>query len=139
MPQVGSAFGALDLNTLHAVGKILLLGDHLIAYRLKIAGPATTGVVLGVGVEQGLTTAGTVVNTRHLAVVILTAKRAFGATQATDMVLRLGKLFAPDIQGFIDLFHKGFLSSRKMVDRYLFQAPGHTYHACISRRRPYAR
>ena len=110
MAQVRIAFGASDLDTLHAMAEVIQLTDHRRTERLKIAGPAATGIVLGGGVEQRLATTDAVIDARHLAVVILPGKRPFGAAQAADVELFRRQRLTPGIQGFLDFIH-GLLPS----------------------------
>src|SRR5690606_31736104 len=139
MPEVRIALGTGHLDALHAMAEVLPLADHPGGQGLKIAGPATAGVILGRRVEQRGATTGAVVDARHLAVVVLTAEGALGTSQPADMELGLGELVAPRFQGFFDLFHRVHLKGGKKPGLHLSRAPGRTYHACLSERQSFCR
>src|SRR3989338_7673248 len=113
MAQVSIALGTFDFDAVHAVIEVIQAGDGLAVDGLEVTRPTAARVVLGVRIKQLSLAAGAVVNTWHLAVVVLAGKRALGAAQATDMKLLLGKLFAPGFQGFFQLVHRQVSSIEK--------------------------
>lgn len=106
MAQMSIAFATLHFDAVHAVAEIIQAGNGIFTERLKVAGPATPGVKLGIRIEQLSAAAGAVINTRRLAVMVFAGKGSLRATQPTDMKLRIRQLFAPGFQGFFELVQR---------------------------------
>ncbi|MNN53474.1 hypothetical protein D3C81_1682320 [compost metagenome] len=113
MPQVRIAARAEHLDAVHAVAEILHPTQCLGGNRLEIARPATAGVVLGIRVEQRRIAAGTVVDARSLAVVVLAGEGALGPLETADLELAFRQLLAPLIQRLFDLLHVKHLALEK--------------------------
>ena len=78
---MGITLGALHFDAVHAVAEVIQAGDGFTADRLKVAGPAATGIEFGIRIKQLGLTAGAVINARYFAVVVLASKSALGAAQ----------------------------------------------------------
>ena len=102
--EVAAAGRAQHFRTHHPVGRVGLLVDRLLAGRRRESGPAATGVVLRVGLEQLGPAAGTAVRARLEHVVVLAAERRLGSLLAQHLVLLGRQLFAPRLLGLLDLW-----------------------------------
>ena len=105
MPQVSIAAAADHFGAVHAVAEVFVVGDSGLVYRRPVAGPAATGVKLGVAVEQRRIAADAVVYTRLALQMVLAGKGAFSAPKAAYLVLRFGELSAPVLIRFAHFVH----------------------------------
>ena len=106
MPQVGVAASAPDLDPMHAMTEVIQAGNGRIAYRLEIAGPATAGVELGIGIEQWRITADAMVDARRPGIVVLAGEGALGGAEPADLELLIGQLLTPRVERFFQLVHR---------------------------------
>jgi len=94
--------GTVNLDPAHAEAVVLLSGDSVFAQGLIKTGPATTGIILGVGVEQFGPAALTGVDTRVLAVPIFAGESAFRTLFPCDVKLIVTQLGFPFGFGLAD-------------------------------------
>lgn len=98
MSQMGIAYIAQHLDTLHAIGFVQYVSDYIFLHRLGKGRPARAGVELQSGVEQFRAAANAGVYTWLMRFAVLAAERRF-----SPMISRDAKLFWRQ-----DLFPFGF-------------------------------
>jgi len=95
MAQVGIAFCAEHFRAFHAQVIIGFLENIAGNNRFEEAGPAATGVKLGIGAKQVSATADALIGAAVLTVMITTAKGAFCTVLACHLVLFGAQLLPP--------------------------------------------
>ncbi len=110
MAQVAITDVAEHFGPNHAVARIPLFTDAFRLDGLKIAGPATPCVKLGVRGKQGGAAADTSVNAMLVVVPVSTGKGSLGPLHAGNSVFLGGKLLPPLDISFIDFLHDERLS-----------------------------
>src|SRR6185437_14061507 len=111
MAEMARAFRAQDLGADHAVTMVLLLVDMAFRGRLGEARPAAAGIELGIGLEQGLPTAGADIGAGLGLILILARERPLGRLLAQDRVLHRRQFLAPlgfaldDFVGYFGVRH----------------------------------
>src|SRR5690606_20056378 len=95
--EVGVAAGTEHFGAVHAVTVVLGGGDGIVVHRRVVAGPATAGIELGVGIEQRCIAAYAVVLTRFTLEVILAGKWPFGTLESAYLILGVVQLVAPGV------------------------------------------
>ena len=110
MTQVRATLAAVHLGALHKKANVFLLGDILGVHRGVEAGPAGTGVKLGIGIEQLGAATNAFVYALILAGVISPGEGRLGAFLTRDFILFRRKDFFPFNVVFEDLVFHGIVS-----------------------------
>lgn len=93
--EVAAAIGAANFRADHAESRIAMFRHGVSLDWLEIAGPAATGIELGVGDEQRLIAGSAAVEAFFRAVPVGASKRALGAVFAQNPVLVRRQFLAP--------------------------------------------
>ena len=99
--EMAAAAGADGLGPHHAVARVGSQLDSLGGGRLVEAGPARSGVELGVGAEQLVAARRAAVHAVFLAVRVLAGERRLGSLPAQDLVLLRRQLPLPLLLGLV--------------------------------------
>src|SRR6218665_793427 len=86
MPEMAATTAAGDFGAYHAVAAVFMLDYGFFLQRLVKTGPARTGIIFGIGTEQGFATNTTKIRAIAMLVPVLTAERALRALLAADAV-----------------------------------------------------
>lgn len=118
MSQVCSAFAAHDFSPAHAVGVVFFGLDILIADWLVEAGPARSGIIFRIGIEQFVSASDALVHAGLSCLVVLACKWTFCSFHSANLVLLGSKFFFPFLVGLLNfVFHVAIVL--QSVDRRL--------------------
>jgi hypothetical protein len=105
------ALGARDFRADHTMTAIHFFGDFAVSCGFRKAGPAASGVELGIGLEQSLTTADASIESGRGGLFVLPGKWRLGGFLARNRELDGGEILSPFVVGLFDFV--GHLSLRQ--------------------------
>jgi hypothetical protein len=106
MPEVCSAFTAHDFSPAHAVGVVCFGFDILFGDWLVKAGPAGSGLIFGIGVEQLVAACGALIYAGLFGLVILAREWTFRPFHSAHLKLLGRQLLFPFLVGLLNfVFH----------------------------------